>query len=141
MRCVRTSRYTQICMATRSATIVSAGFHDLRMVLMLFGSFADWTENEKLREKQLRTADGLFQRPAFPRPFQNNPRISMHSVQHTAPARPSRKVSERLDNAFQPLQKSGLRVVVAGGVHRPINQKRTPHDRTAIHESPVAAVR
>src|SRR5580700_441194 len=73
--------------------------------------------------------------------IRENPQSSVHRVQHAAPACPRGKMSEGVENADKPLEKSGLRVVVAGGVHGPINQKWTAHNRAAIYEAPVAAVR
>src|SRR5580700_5524091 len=68
-------------------------------------------------------------------------RSLVHRMQHAAPACPRGKMSEGVENADKALEKSGLRVVVARGVHGPINQKRTAHNRTAIYEAPVPAVR
>src|SRR5580700_7168487 len=70
-----------------------------------------------------------------------NGQPSVHRMQHAAPACPRGKMCEGVENADKALEKSGLRVVVARGVHGPINQKRTAHNRTAIYEAPVPAVR
>src|SRR5580704_5440157 len=93
----------------------------------------------------LRSAFVSFERPAlldlFKENVGENPQSLVHRVQHAAPACPRGKMSEGVENADKALEKSGLRVVVAGGVHGPINQKRTAHNRAAIYEAPVAAVR
>src|SRR5277367_2274567 len=120
MRPVRTSKDTPICMATSSATTVSAGFHHLRTIFILSGSFADCSANEK--------------------PLEDS-RASVDRVQHPAPACACREMGERVKNADQPLDKRRLCVVAAGGVHRPINKKWPAHNRAAVDKTPVATVR
>src|SRR5258708_24430050 len=68
-------------------------------------------------------------------------RFLMYGMEQPAPSRAGRQMHQRPQNAGQSRPEGAISAVVGAlGIHRPVNQKGTPHDGIAVHESPIAAV-
>jgi len=64
----------------------------------------------------------------------------MDSMEHAAPAGARGKMGDGVENGEEALAEGGLGIIVAVGVHRPVDEEGAAHDGFAVDKAPVAAV-